>query len=350
MEYRPLGETESKVSAVCLGTMTWGEQNTEAEAHAQMDMAVEYGVNFFDTAELYPVPPKKETQGLTEHYIGTWFEKRRNRGDILLATKVVGPSRVFGPGFEYFRGEEARLSRVHIRHAVEGSLKRLRTDYIDLYQLHWPERTTNFFGKLGYEHQADEDAIPLKETFETLQELVKEGKIRFIGLSNETPWGMMESLRLARECGLPRIVSVQNPYNLLNRTYEVGLAEMSIREKVGLLAYSPLAFGALSGKYLGGAMPAGARMTLFTRFQRYNNPQAVAATERYVRLAKQHGLSPVQMALQYVTTRPFVTSNIIGATSLHQLKEDLESLHVRLSEDVRAGIEAIHTMIPNPSP
>ncbi len=351
MQYRTLGTTNLSVSLICLGTMTWGEQNTEAEAHAQMDMAWNRGVNFMDTAELYPVPPKKETQGLTETYIGTWLKKRGRRDDVILATKVVGPSKVFGPGFEYFRdGRESHLAAADIKLAVERSLKRLQTDYIDLYQLHWPERSTNFFGKLGYEHVEETDIIPLRETFEALAALIKQGKIRHVGISNETPWGMMECLRLAREHNLPRTMSIQNPYNLLNRSYEIGLAEMSIREQLGLLAYSPLAFGVLSGKYLGGARPANARLTLFTRFQRYNNPLAQKATQRYADIAKQHGLSLTQMALAYVNRQPFVTSNIIGATSLAQLKENIESVDVTLSHDVLGAIEAVHTDIPNPSP
>ena len=345
MNRRKLGNTEIEVSALCLGTMTWGEQNTEAEAHEQMDYAIAQGINFFDTAELYPVPPKVDTQGRTEEYIGSWFKKSGKRDQIILATKVVGRSNM-----EWFRGEEARLSRTHIMQALDASLKRLQTEYIDLYQLHWPERKTNYFGQLGYTHDPKDNAIPLEETLTALGEAVKAGKIRHIGLSNETPWGLAKCLQLAEQKGLPRVVSVQNPYSLLNRTYEIGLAEMSIREKAGLLAYSPLGFGILSGKYRGGKKPAGSRLTLYERFQRYLNTRSVAATDRYCEIAEQHGLSPAQMALAFVTRQPFVSSNIIGATSMAQLKENIDSIHVTLSQDVLDDIEAIHQQNPNPAP
>jgi len=347
MHYRTLGNSSLDVSLICLGTMTWGEQNTEEEAHAQMDMAVERGVNFFDAAEMYPVPPRKETQGLTEKYIGSWFASRKKRDQIILASKVTGRSE----NFPYLRGgEETRLSRAQIRSAIEGNLTRLKTDYIDLYQLHWPDRRTNFFGQLGYEHDAEDEAIPLLESLQALQELKNEGKIRHIGLSNETPWGTMHALRLAETHQLPRVMSVQNPYNLLNRTYEIGMAEVSIREQCGLLAYSPLAFGVLSGKYLGGKKPEQARLTLFERFQRYTNTEGQRATKAYVALAKDHGLNPAQMALAYVNSRPFVTSNIIGATTLQQLKSNLDSVELELSESLLQEIEAIHQRHPNPCP
>ncbi|MBE7636442.1 NADP(H)-dependent aldo-keto reductase [Sneathiella sp. P13V-1] len=347
MEYRKLGRTGLDVSVICLGTMTWGEQNTEVEAHEQMDYALDQGVNFLDTAELYPVPPKEETQGRTEEYIGTWFEKTGNRDKVILATKVVGKSES-----TYFRGngEVSRMNARHITDAVDKSLKRLKTDYIDLYQLHWPERSTNFFGKLGYNHVEDEDTIELQETLEALDGLVKSGKIRHVGLSNESAWGTMKYLALSEKLGLPRMASVQNPYNLLNRSYEVGLAEVSIREECGLLAYSPLAMGMLSGKYLGGQMPEGSRFSLFTRFQRYTTEVAYKMTEKYVALAKENGLDPSQMALAFINSRRFVTSNIIGATTMAQLETNIGSIDIQLSEDILKSIEDIHSEHPYPCP
>lgn len=351
MELRRLGRTDIEVSLICLGTMTWGEQNTEAEAHAQLDYALDRGINFIDAAEMYPVPPRAETAGRTESYIGTWLKARQNRDRVVIATKVAG--RGGGPrgGFGWLRGdgvEATDLSAKQIRYAVEASLKRLQTDYIDLYQTHWPDRSTNNFGAWSYAHK-DEETVPVAETVATLDALVKEGKIRAYGLSNETPWGVSEHLRVAAAGGHARPASVQNPYSLINRWYEVGLAEYAPREDIGLLAYSPLAMGVLAGKYLGGAKPAGARLTLFTRFTRYSNPQVERATERYVALAQQHGLDPAQMALAYVNTRPFLTSNIIGATSMEQLKADIDSIDVKLTQEVLDGIEAIHRDQPNPS-
>ncbi len=347
MKYKILGDSGLEVSRICLGTMTYGDQNTETEAHEQLDYALAQGVNFIDTAELYPVPPVAETQGRTEQYIGTWLRERGHRDQVILATKVVGP----GDWVGYFRTGRPRLDRQNVEAALHASLRRLQTDYVDLYQLHWPDRATNFFGKLGYESGPDDpDAVPIEETLEALNELVRTGKVRSIGISNETPWGMMRYLELARRHGLPNIVSIQNPYNLLNRTFEVGLAEIAYREQVGLLAYSPMAFGVLSGKYLNGAKPAGSRLALFTRFDRYSNPQAEAAAGAYVALAREHGLDPAQMALAYVNSRPFLTSNIIGATSMEQLRTNIASMELELSEEVLAGIEAIHTRQPNPSP
>lgn len=348
MKYSVLGNTDLKVSRICLGTMTWGEQNTEAEAHTQLDYALNEGINFIDTAEMYSVPPKAETYGLTETYIGNWLKKRQNRDKIILATKVVGPSE----NVSYIRGGLC-LNRHNIHQAVEGSLQRLQTDYIDLYQVHWPNRSTNFFGQLGYIHDDSEDSIPIKETMDALGELVKAGKIRYVGVSNETPWGVMTYLKRAAHGKNPRIVSIQNPYNLLNRTYEVGLAEISHREKVGLLAYSPLAFGVLSGKYLNGMHPAGARLSLtsFKDYQRYTkHEQANMATAAYVELAKEHGLDPAQMALAYVNSRSFLTSNIIGATTMEQLKTNIASIDLELEKDVVEIIEAIHQQHPNPCP
>ncbi|BAN46788.1 NADP(H)-dependent aldo-keto reductase [Metapseudomonas resinovorans] len=345
MEYRQLGRTDLKVSSLYLGTMTWGEQNSEAEAFAQIERAKAYGINFMDTAEMYPVPPRAETYSATETIIGNWFAKRGDRADWVLASKVAGP----GNGISHIRGGNLKHNREHITAALDASLKRLRTDWVDLYQLHWPERSTNFFGQLGYAHK-DEDFTPLQETLEVLGEQVKAGKIRHIGLSNETPWGTMKFLQLADQLGLPRAVSIQNPYNLLNRSFEVGLAEVAIREQCGLLAYSPMAFGMLSGKYEGGARPANARITLFSRFTRYTNPQTQSACSRYVKLAREHELSPAQMALAFVTAQPFVTSNIIGATSLEQLEENLGSSELVLSPEVLEAIAAIHKDQPNPAP
>lgn len=346
MELRTLGNTDLKVSVICLGTMTYGEQNSEAEAHAQLDYAIDHGVNFIDTAEMYAVPTKAETQGLTEKYIGSWLAKPGNRDKAIIATKVTGRS----DGFKYIRSGERRLDRSNIEAAVEASLQRLQTDVIDLYQLHWPERNANYFGKLGYEHNPHDDAIALEETLSVLDNLVKAGKIRHIGLSNETPWGTMHCLELAKTKQLPRVMSVQNPYSLLNRTYEVGMAEVSIREQCGLLAYSPLGFGVLTGKYLEGKKPEGRRLTLFPEFARYTHNKAQAATSRYVALAHAHGLDPAQMALAYVNSRPFVTSNIIGATTMAQLKSNIESAETTLSEELLAGIEQIHNDQPNPCP
>lgn len=345
MKFRKLGRTDVDVSLICLGTMTWGEQNTEAEAHEQMDYAVEQGINFFDVAEMYPVPPKPETQGLTETYIGTWFCKTGKRDEIVLASKVAGP----GNGLKYLRNGP-RLTRGHIREAVEASLTRLQTDYLDLYQLHWPDRSTNYFGQLGYQINPNEQSTPLKESIAAMDELVKEGKIRHWGFSNETPWGVMSALAICEREGYSRPVSIQNPYNLLNRTYEVGMAEVSHREDIGLLAYSPMAFGALSGKYLNGQKPAKGRLTLFDRFVRYTNPQAIAATEAYVKIAQDHGITPAQLALAFVNQQGFVTSNIIGATTMEQLKENIASVDLVLKDDVMKAINEVQVKLPNPSP
>jgi aryl-alcohol dehydrogenase-like predicted oxidoreductase len=345
MEKRQLGRTDLNVTALCLGTMTWGEQNTEIEAFAQLDRAKAAGINFIDTAEMYPVPPKPESYATTEQYIGNYFKARGNRADWVLASKIAGP----GNGISHIRDGQLKMNRQHIVAALDASLKRLQTDWIDLYQLHWPERSTNFFGQLGYGHKPEE-FTPLEETLEVLDEQVKAGKIRHVGLSNETPWATMKFLQLAEANGWPRMASIQNPYNLLNRSFEVGLAEIAIREQCGLLAYSPLAFGMLSGKYEDGARPDGARLTLFSRFARYNNAQARAACSQYVALAREHGLDPAQMALAYVTQQPFVTSNIIGATSIEQLDSNLASIDIQLSEEVMTAIEAIHTEHPNPAP
>ncbi len=346
MQYRRLGRTDIQVSVIGLGTMTWGEQNTEAEAFRQMDYALDAGVNLFDTAELYAIPPRAETYGATETIIGRWFKQSGKRDRIVLATKVCGPT-----GWcPHIRGGAARLNARDIIAACEASLKRLQTDWIDLYQTHWPERKTNFFGKLGYTPEDDADATPIEETLEALDKLVRAGKVRHVGVSNETPWGVMRHLQAAETRGLPRIVSIQNPYNLLNRSFEIGLAEIACRENVGLLAYSPLAFGTLSGKYLNGAKPEGARLTLFPHYTRYSNEEAVAATAEYVQLAREHGLDPAQMALAFVASRPFVTSVLIGATTMAQLERNIASHALRLPDAVLEGIEAIHRRHPNPAP
>ncbi len=345
MKYRKLGRTDLQVSALCLGSMTWGEQNNEHEGFAQIDCAKASGVNFIDTAEMYPVPPRGTTYGATETIIGNYFRQRKNRPEWILASKIAGP----GNGIDYIRDGKLKHNRAHIVRAIDASLRRLHTDWIDLYQLHWPERPTNYFGQLGYQHR-DTDFTPLEETLEVLAEQVAAGKIRHIGLSNETPWGMMRYLHMAESREWPRMASIQNPYNLLNRTFEVGLAEIAIREDCGLLAYSPMAFGMLSGKYANGARPANARISLFSRFSRYTNPQAETACARYVSLAQEHNLNPAQMALAFVTAQPFVTSNIIGATSLEQLTSNLESGSLQLSPDLLQSIEAIHRQQPNPAP
>lgn len=347
MKYGYLGHTELKVSRICLGTMTWGEQNTQAEAFTQMDYALDQGVNFWDTAELYAIPPKAETYGLTEQIIGRWFAERGGRDKVVLTSKVAGPAEFVS----HIRGGKTRFNEAQLGQALEDSLKRLQTDYIDLYQLHWPERPTNFFGHLGYQSLAEpEDLTPLADTLMVLSKLVEQGKIRSIGLSNETAWGAMKFIQLAESLGLEKIVTVQNPYNLLNRSYEVGLAEVSHREGVGLLAYSPLGFGVLSGKYLNDKKPPGARLTLFDSYDRYSSPNAIKSTELYAALARGNGLTPAQLALAFVNSRPFVTANIIGATTMGQLKENIDSIQVSLSDDILQEIERIHQTYTIPSP
>lgn len=326
--------------------MTFGEQNSEADAHAQLDLALSSGINLIDTAEMYPVPPRPETQGLTEKYIGSWLKKTGSRDKIVLASKVAGPTR----GNDASIRPNMALDRKNIREALDASLKRLNTDYIDLYQLHWPQRQTNFFGKLGYQYSENSVPVTLLETLEALAEQVRAGKIRYIGVSNETPWGVMRYLQLAEKHELPRIVSIQNPYSLLNRSFEVGLAEISQHEGVELLAYSCLAFGTLSGKYLNGAQPAGARNTLFSRFTRYSGEQSQLAVAEYVALAQKHQLDPSQMALAFVRQQPFVSSTLLGATTLDQLKINIDSANVTLSNEVLEELEAIHRRYTYPAP
>lgn len=346
MIYKKLGQTDLKTSLICLGTMTFGEQNTLAEGHQQMDMAIDYGINFFDTAELYAIPPKPETYGATETIIGEWFKQRGNRDKVILASKAAGP----GAGWiDHIRGGP-RLNRDHLTRALEASLKRLQTDYIDLYQIHWPERSTNYFGVLGYQHHAEEQVITIEETLSVLNDFVQAGKIRHIGISNETPWGVMQYLMLSEKNGWPRIASIQNPYNLLNRSFEIGLSEMAIREHVGLLAYSPLGFGALSGKYLNHQQPANARLTLFPDYARYTNENGIAATQAYADLARDNDLTPTQLALAFINQQDFTTANIIGATNLEQLKENIDSVNIILSEPIIEKINSIHSRYTIPCP
>jgi aryl-alcohol dehydrogenase-like predicted oxidoreductase len=345
MKYTTIPHTDIQVSKICLGTMTWGNQNTQTEGFEQMDYALEKGVNFFDTAELYPVPANAETYADTERIIGNWFEQRKNRDKVVLATKIAGP----GAYTAHIR--TTGFTPDSIREALEGSLIRLKTDYIDLYQLHWPERNANFFGKRDYAADADEQwAINFQEILETLEGFIKEGKIRHIGLSNETPWGAMKYLALAEHKNLPQMKTIQNPYSLLNRTFEVGNAEVSHREHLGLLAYSPLAFGVLSGKYRDGKLPEKSRLKLFPRMARYSSKEATAATEAYATIAAKHNLTLTQLSLAFVTDRPFVTSNIIGATTMEQLAENIATADVTLSADILAEIDAVHNRMPNPSP
>lgn len=346
MQYRTLGRTDLRVSRVCLGTMTFGEQTDPADAHRQLDLALDHGVNFIDTAEAYPVPPRAQTGGRTEAIIGDWLAARGTRARVILASKVAGRSN----DLTYLRDAPIQLDRRNIESALESSLRRLRTDYLDLYIVHWPDRPTNFFGQLGYRHQPDATSIPIAETLGVLDEQVRAGKVRAIAVSNETPWGVMTWLDAARQAGAARIVAVQNPYNLLNRSFEIGLAEVAMREQVGLMAYSPLAMGMLTGKYADGARPQGARLTRFERFQRYSGERAREAAAAYVDLARTHGLDPAQMALAFVHRQPFLAATIVGASRVEQLQAALDGEALELSPEVLAGIEAIHAANPNPSP
>ena len=342
MKYKKLSNTELEVSLLCLGTMTYGEQNSEKEAHEQLDYSIAHGINFIDTAEMYAIPPKEETQGKTEEIIGTWLSKRKDRDKIVLATKVAGP------GMEYLRGG-SRLSRKHIMQAADDSLKRLQTDYIDLYQVHWPERKSNFFGRLGYEY-SDEMGVSIEETLEAMSDLVKSGKVNYIGISNETPWGTNVYLQLAKDAGYEKIISIQNPYSLLNRIYEVGLAEISQHEGVGLLAYSPLGFGQLTGKYIN-KTDENTRLGLYGDwFTRYSNQNCLDAVREYSQIADKHNISLTHLALAFVNTRPFVTSNIIGATTMDQLKENIESINIDLNEEILEEVNEVHLNQPSPAP
>ena len=345
MKYTTLPGTNIKVSKICLGTMTFGNQNTEQEGFDQMDLSLDQGVNFFDTAELYPVPANATTQGETERIMGNWFQKTGNRSKVVLATKAAGP----GSYTAHIR-DNMSFDKRNITEALDNSLKRLKTDYIDLYQLHWPERMTNFFGQRGYVHNPkDTWTDNFEEALEVLDDLIKAGKIRHIGISNESPWGLMRYLELSKK-GLPKAITIQNPYSLLTRVFEIGNSEMCMREEVGLLAYSPLGFGRLTGKYRGGHNLDKARLTVFPNMARYNSDQSIEATEHYYQIAKNHGISLTQMALAFVNQQPFLTSNIIGATNLEQLQENIGSIDLTLSKEIMKEIEAVHNKIPNPAP
>ncbi len=348
MKYKTLGNSDIRVSTLCLGTMTWGEQNSQLQAFEQMDYALERGVNFWDTAEMYPVPTNEKTTGETERYIGNWFKQHGRRDEVVLASKVSGRSDT-----SWVRGgRETRLNREQIRVAVEGSLRRLQTDYIDLYQVHWPDRRLGLWGEGNgsYIHKQNAADIPIQETLEALAELVDEGKIRAVGLSNETPWGLSRYLQLSETLRLPRVVSIQNSYSLLNRIFEGGLSEFSYREGIGLLPYSPLGMGSLSGKYLNNQRPEKSRMGKFPDFmQRYQKPESEDAIERYCRLAQEYSLTPAQLALGFVNSRPFVSSNIIGATTLTQLQENIDSIDVEISDELLDEINRIHATCKNPA-
>jgi aryl-alcohol dehydrogenase-like predicted oxidoreductase len=346
MKFKKLGHTNIDVSLICLGTMNMGEQNTQEEGFKQMDYSFEQGINFFDTAEVYAVPPRQETYGKTEEIIGNWFIKSKKREKIILATKMVGP------GVEWIRNGGGNYTEQNIAIAIDGSLKRLQTDYIDLYQLHWPERNTNYFGKRNYEHDSSEEkGNGLESVLKALKKFVDQGKIKYIGISNETPWGLSKFLEVAEQLNLPRIVSVQNPYNLLNRAYDIGMSEISCREKVGLLAYSPLAIGYLSGKYRDNQIPKNSRIGLFGDFwTRYKEDNAKKAVDDYYKLAKENGLTLTQMSLAFVNSRPFMTSNIIGATTMEQLKENIGTADIDLSDEIIEKINLIHSNNPNPTP
>jgi aryl-alcohol dehydrogenase-like predicted oxidoreductase len=345
MKFRKLGTTDIDVSLICLGTMTWGTQNNEKDAFEQMDYAASQGINFFDTAEIYSVPPTSDSYGKTEVMIGNWFEKRKNRDKIILASKVAGP------GCDWIRGGGNNFDEKKIGEAIDNSLKRLKTDYIDLYQLHWPERSTNFFGRRDYLFNNKEgNWNSFESILEALKKYIKSGKIRYIGMSNETPYGLSRYLEISKNKGAPRMMSVQNPYNLVNRTYEIGMSEISIREKCGLLVYYPLAAGGLSGKYRNGKMPDDSRMALFKGWERHLNPLAMKAYDEYYKLAKELNLTMVQLAQSFVNSRPFVTSNIIGATKMDQLKENVESINIEFTDEMMDRVNEIHNNNPNPSP
>jgi len=345
MKYKKLGTTDLDVSLICLGTMTWGTQNSEKDAFEQMDYSVSKGINFFDTAELYSVPPNAESYGKTEKMIGNWFEKRKNREKIILASKIAGPR------CDWIRGGKNSYNEKNLGEAIDGSLKRLKTDYIDLYQLHWPERSTNCFGVREFNvNEEEKEWNSFESILQALEKYIKIGKIRYIGISNETPYGLSKYLELSKSKNLPRMMSVQNPYSLVNRTFEVGMSEISIRDKCGLLVYYPLAAGALSGKYRDGQMPKNSRMALFKGWERMINPLAMKAYDEYYKLAKDNNMTMVQLAQSFVNSRPFVTSNIIGATTMEQLKENIDAIDIELSDEIMNKINLIHNNNPNPSP
>ena len=345
MKYKKLGTTDLDVSLICLGTMTWGTQNSEKDAFEQMDYSISKGINFFDTAELYSVPPTAESYGKTEKMIGNWFEKRKNREKIILASKVAGPR------CDWIRNGENNYNERNLGEAINKSLKRLKTDYIDLYQLHWPERSTNCFGVREFNaNEEEKEWNSFESILQALDKYIKSGKIRHIGISNETPYGLSKYLELSKSKNLPRVMSVQNPYSLVNRTYEIGMSEISIRDKCGLLVYYPLAAGALSGKYRRGQMPKNSRMALFKGWERMINPLAMKAYDEYYKLAKDYNMTMVQLAQSFVNSRPFVTSNIIGATTMEQLKENIESIDIELTDEMMKKINLIHNNNPNPSP
>lgn len=350
MRYRKLGNSAIDVSVLGLGTMTWGHQNSEADAHQQIDLALAEGINLIDTAEMYPTPTKAETWRATERFIGTWLANSGRRAEVILASKIAGPARDPN-GQAHIRDGLSRHDRRNIVEALDGSLARLKTDYLDLYQLHWPDRTTNIFGQREYPYQEDAGSVAIEETLSVLADQVKAGKVRHIGVSNETPWGVAEFLKQSERLSLPRIVSIQNPYSLLNRLYEGGLSEFSHREGVGLLAYSPLAFGALTGKYLNGARPQGSRLSaVYRAFNRYDSPSAQEAIAGYVGIAREHGLTAAQLALAYLIDKPFVSSALTGQTTLAQLRENLGALDVVLTDEIKAQVQAVHQRVPNPAP
>ena len=347
MIYSKLGHTDIEVSKICLGTMTFGEQNTESEAHDQLNFSLENGVNFIDTAEMYPVPPNAKTQGLTEKYIGSWLKKSNNRHNVIIASKVTGPA----PDFSYIRNS-LKIDKKNIEQAIIKNLQRLNTEYIDLYQIHWPQRQTNYFGQLNYKYSKEninEIIDNLNESYETLNNLMRSGKIRSIGLSNDTSWGAMKFLEISKEKSFEKVVSIQNPYSLLNRSYEINMAEIAEMENIKLLAYSPLGFGMLTGKYIN-KKPKNSRLSLFNRFDRYSNKNSKNATIEYVEIAKKYNISPTQLALAFVNQQPFVASNIIGATNLSQLEENINSINITLDEEILSEIESIHSNQPNPAP
>ena len=344
MIYTKIPNTDLNISKICLGTMTFGEQNSEAEAHSQLDYAIESGINFIDTAEMYPIAALEATLGNTERYIGSWLKKSGKRNNLVIATKIAGPNR----GMDYIR-KPLDFSKKSIIEAVDNSLKNLQTDYIDLYQMHWPERIMNMFGQRGISTIDENWKYSFYEILFVFDDLIKAGKIRHIGVSNEAPWAVMKYISESEKHNLPRIATIQNPFSLLNRLFEVGLSEVCMREHVGLLAYSPLGFGVLSGKHLNGKLP-NSRIDLFPQFTRYTSDNCYKATKLYKELAEDNGMSLTQMALAFVQNQKFVTSTIIGATTMKQLKENIDTHNVVLSKEIIVEINKIQELIPNPAP